>query len=466
MPLSSTLPMKTPIAASSRRFSRRQFLQVATTATAGAPFILPSGLRAAAPNSKVAHACIGVTRMGHNDLKNFQEHARLQIVALCDVDRNHLAEAAKLVPGARLYTDWRELFAQEGNRLDSVNVTVPDHMHFPIALAAIRRGKHVYCQKPMCHDVAEVRQLTAAAAAQPRLITQLGTQVASSLGDRMTVHHLKTGAIGRVKHVYLCSNRAAPNRLGGPRPAATGAPPPHLNWEHWIGTAPQRPFAPDTYHPAKWRAWLDFGTSWCADMGCHILDATWRALDLRSPTLIRAEVETAWKNSPERRAQNWPTSEHVTWTFPGNALTEGRELRVEWYDGPDFLPPAEVRALYPNAKYPSEAAMIVGTEGAILHAHNTGPRLLPAEKFRDYPRLELAARNHYHHYVEACLGGEKTESHFAQTGPMTEAILLGSIAIRCPDQDLAWDSAALRFPKNAEANRLLRRTYRAGWEAA
>ncbi|MBI5691606.1 MAG: Gfo/Idh/MocA family oxidoreductase [Verrucomicrobia bacterium] len=445
--------------------SRRQFLHAGAVAAA-APFLLPSGLRAAGPSHKLAHACIGVTRMGHNDLKNFQEHARLEIVALCDVDRSHLETAAKQVPGARLYSDWREMFAQEGDRIDSVNVTVPDHMHYPIAAEALRRGKHLYCQKPMCHDLAEVRRLTTAAAAKPGLVTQLGTQFAASIGDRMTVHYLRAGAIGKVKHVYLCSSRPAPNRLGGPRPAQTGTPPPALNWDHWLGTAPARPFAPDTYHPAKWRAWLDFGTSWCADMGCHIFDATWRALELRAPTRVVAEVESAWKNSPERRAQNWPQSEHITWTFPGNARTEGRELVVEWFDGPDFLPPKEVRDLNPSGKYPQESAMILGTEGALLHTHGAGPRLLPVEKFRNYPRPTPPARNHYHHYVDACLGGERTESHFAHSGPLTEAILLGSIAIRCPDQALSWDAAAMRFPNFPEAERFLRRQYRAGWEVA
>ncbi|HPM80640.1 MAG TPA: Gfo/Idh/MocA family oxidoreductase, partial [Candidatus Anammoximicrobium sp.] len=253
-----------------RTFSRRRFLGGIAAGAFAAPFILPSGLRAASPNSKLCHACIGVTRMGGNDLKNFQQHERVQIVALCDVDAQHLATAAKLVPDARRYADWRELYDKEGDKIDSVNVTVPDHMHFPIAYTAVRRGKHLYCQKPMCHDLAEVRTLTEAAV-KSGIVTQLGTQFASSIGDRMTQQLISSGAIGKIKHVYLCSNREAPNRVRGPRPATSEQPPPHLNWDLWIGTAPMRPYAPDTYHPAKWRGWLDFGTSWCADMGCHIL---------------------------------------------------------------------------------------------------------------------------------------------------------------------------------------------------
>ncbi|MBM3889168.1 MAG: Gfo/Idh/MocA family oxidoreductase, partial [Verrucomicrobia bacterium] len=220
--------------------SRRQFLRAAVTTTVAAPLILRSGARAASPNGKLQHACIGVTRMGKNDLKNFLDHDRLKIVALCDVDTNHLDEAAKSVPDARRYTDWRELFEKEGDKIDSVNVTTPDHMHFPIAYMAIQRGKNVYCQKPMCHDVTEVRTLTEAAA-KKGVITQLGTQHASEIGDRMAVQFLKDGVIGKIKHVYLCSNRAAPNRLKGPRPAQGEDPPPNLKWDLWIGTAPMRP---------------------------------------------------------------------------------------------------------------------------------------------------------------------------------------------------------------------------------
>jgi predicted dehydrogenase len=441
--------------------SRRQFLRSAAVVTV--PFVLPAGLRAASPNGKLCHACIGVTRMGHNDIKNFLDHGRVRIVALCDVDTQHLDTAAKIVPGARLYTDWRELFEKEGDKIDSVNVTVPDHMHFPIAYTAVQRGKHLYCQKPMCHDLAEVRTLTAAAI-KKGIVTQLGTQFASSIGDRMAVQLIKNGAIGKIKHVYLCSNRAAPNRVKGPRPATSEEPPPHLKWDLWIGTAPMRPYAADTYHPAKWRGWLDFGTSWCADMGCHILDATWRALNLKAPTTVMAEVEESWKNSAERRADNWPQSEHVTWTFPGNEMTEGKELTVEWFDGPDFLPPKEVRDLNPTGKYPIEAALLIGTEGVMLHEHGTGPQLLPKEKYQTYERPKPPPRNHYHHYVDACLGGEKTESHFAQTAPMTETILLGTVAIRCPGQKLTWDAAAMKFPNCPDAERHLKRKYRGGWQ--
>ncbi|HPA19471.1 MAG TPA: Gfo/Idh/MocA family oxidoreductase [Verrucomicrobiae bacterium] len=453
---------------------------------AGAPLILRSGLRAASPNGKLQHACIGVTRMGGNDLKNFLGNDRVEIVALCDVDSAHLEEAAKQVPNARRYTDWREMFATEGDKIDSVNVTTPDHMHFPIAHEALRLGKHVYCQKPMCHDIAEVRLLTEFAT-QKGVVTQLGTQHASKIGDRMMVRYMQDGVIGKIKRAYLCTNRPAPNRLGGPRPAVGQQAPPELNWEQWIGTAPMRPFVPEIYHPARWRAWRDFSTSWVGDMGCHLMDATWRALGLKAPKSVIAEVDWVWKeeatwraldakssqpmaseievlkeSATERQKENWPLSDHVTWTFAGGPLVDGGEMVIEWFDG-EFLPPEDVRAMDPSGKFPSEGTLVVGTEGALLQRTGGAPMLLPREKFQAHPKPDLPPRDHYEHFVDACLGKAKTESHFAQTGPMTEAILLASIAIRNPGQRLDWEAATMKIPNFPDAERFLRRGYRNGW---
>ncbi len=444
--------------------SRRQFLQRGSTALAF-PFV-GGWARAASPNQKLNHACVGVGgMMGLNDVQNFLQHGRTQIVALCDVDANHLKKAAELVPGARLYADWREMLAKEGSRIDSVNVTVPDHMHFAISMAAIRAGKHVYCQKPMCHDVAEVRALTQAAV-KAGVVTQLGTQMASGVGDRMTVQLLRAGAVGKVKRVILCSNRPGAiqdYRLAGPRPAQGQKPPDTLNWDLWLGTAPTRPYAPEIYHPVKWRAWQDFGTGWSGDIGCHVFDAIWKGLKLTAPISVMADVQASWKGSAERRADTWPQTDHIVWTFPGNELTAGQELVVEWFDG-ENLPPAEVRAMFTVDEYPPESAMVLGTEGALLNPLGNRPFLLPEERFKDYPRPKFDNRNHYHHFAEACLGGEKTESHFAQSGPMTEAILLGTVAIRVPDAKLEWDAPGLRVPNQPAADKLLRRSYRAGWK--
>lgn len=407
--------------------------------------------------------------MGWGDLQNFLQHPKVEIAALCDVDAGNLEKAAQAAPRARLYSDWRELLDKEGERIDSANVAVPDHMHFAIAYSAIQRGKHVYCQKPLCHDVAEVRALTQAAVRRG-VITQLGTQVASTVHERTAVLWLREGRIGKITHAYLCSNRPGAvesYRLKGPRPPAGQTPPSSLKWDLWLGTAPARPFAPDIYHPTKWRAWQDFGTGWSGDIGCHIFDPVWKGLGLKAPLSVSAEVQESWVKSPARRSDNWPQGDHITWTFPGNEMVEGKELVLEWFDGA-YYPPERIRKLAsPDLKeYPPESSLLIGTEGSLLIPHGYPPQLLPEDRFKQVQRPPLPPRNHYHHFVDACLGGEKNESHFAQTGPMTEAILLGTVAIRDPGQDLTWDSATMKVKNRREANRYLARSYRDGWHWA
>lgn len=444
--------------------TRRDFVRSGATFLTASAFVGKWSLRAA-PNSKLNHACIGVGGMGFVDLQNFLQHPKVQVTAICDVDENHLAKAAELAKGARLYRDWRELLAKESANIDSVNVAVPDHMHCTIAMAAIHRGKNVYCQKPLCHDVAEIRALTKAAA-KAKVVTQLGTQMASSVGERSAVQLLRQGAIGEVRRAVLCSNRPGAvetYRLKGPRPAQPVTPPPTLDWDLWIGTAPVRPFAPDIYHPTKWRAWQDFGTGWSGDIGCHIFDAVWKGMKMQPPVSVIAEVQQSWKDSSERRGDTWPQSDHITWTFPGNDLTGGKEWILEWFDG-EMLPPADVRSRFTQDEYPPESAMVIGTEGAMLIPLGNRPYLLPEEKFKSLERPKFEPRNHYHHFADACMGGEMTESHFGQTGPMAEAIILGTVAIRTPNTLLKWDSKKLRVTNSTDANKFLRRTYRDGWK--
>ncbi len=453
-----------------KAMNRRAFLAASAAVSATGFFAgcATSGPRRISPNGKIAHACIGVGGMGFNDLKNFQSHPRAQIVAVCDVDKGRLDAAAALVPDARRYTDWRELLANEGDKVDSINASVPDHMHALIAMSGIRANKHVYCQKPLCHDVAECRAL-AQATRKTRCVTQLGTQCASGPGDLMAVQLLRQGAVGEVRRVILCSNRPGAidaYRLVGPRPAQGVPAPATLAWDLWLGTAPAREYAPAIYHPDKWRAWQDFGTGWLGDIGCHIFDAVWKGLGLTAPRSVTAEVQESWKNTPARRADTWPQSDHITWVFPGNAKSGGKDFTVEWFDGL-LYPPADVQAMAKEAgfsEYPAESSMVIGTEGALLLAHQAGPVLLPKAKFAGFAKPKVTARNHYHHFLDACLGGEMCESHFLQTGPMAETIILGTVAIRVPDTVLQWDAAQMRITNSQAADKLLRRTYRKGWE--
>ncbi|GAA4302852.1 Gfo/Idh/MocA family oxidoreductase [Compostibacter hankyongensis] len=448
--------------------SRRKFLGNAAAAAITPPFILRSLGSfgpGAQPGKRLRHASIGVGGMGAHDLQNFKSHPQVDIVAICDVDAGHLKSAAAVVPGARTYRDWRELLEKEKDNIDSVNVTVPDHNHFIIASHAIAAGKHVYCQKPLCHDVAEVRALTRAAV-RAGVVTQLGTQVAATVGDRTGVQWLREGIVGKIKHAYLCSNRPGAveaYRLVGPRPAKGETPPAELNWEIWTGTAPMRPYAPGIYHPTKWRAWQDFGTGWSGDIGCHIFDPVWKGLELKTPLSVTAEVQQSWRDSPARRGDTWPQSNHITWKFPPSERTDPGGLTVEWFDG-EFYPPEEIRALYSVEKYPAESSILIGSEGALLIPHQGTPVLLPESKFKDHKRPDMQDQNHYHNFVNACLGGPGTESFFARSGPMTETVLLGTVAIRVPDTLLEWDAEHLKFPNHPEAEKYLRRSYRHGWD--
>ena len=445
--------------------TRRQFLQ-GLAPIAGA-LAAPNLLRAANLNSRLQHACVGVGgMMGYNDFQLFNQNSRTDVVAICDIDETDIERALKEAPHARVYRDWREMLAKEGDKIDSLNASVPDHMHAPICHTAMSAGKHVYCQKPMCHDVAEIRALTELAA-RKKVKTQLGNQHASSLGERMTVAWLQAGVIGKIKHVYLCSNRESGmayrlNQTNYPKVAV----PASVNWDLWLGTAPERPYAADVYHPSKWRSWLDFGTGWLGDIGCHIFNAPWKGLSLKAPISIKARVNKGWLDSAELQSQLWPQANHVTWVFPGNSRTAESTLTMEWFDGiePDFYIPEEFRKLYPGEKFPEEAALFIGEKGALLLPHTSGPRLLPIEKFADVKRPQVKGGNHYEGFVNSILDGVPLESPFEIAGPMSEAVILGSVAVRNPGQVLEWDSVALKFTNSPKASGMLRRSYRDGWK--
>ena len=444
--------------------SRREFILKAASAAVVAPLLISQAKNVSPPN-KLRHVCIGVGGMGWHDLNKFKSHPDVDIVAICDVDEKHLKRAAEALPNAKTYSDWRELFKNEANAFDAVNVSVPDHNHFAICFQAIQLGKHVYCQKPMCHDVAEIRVLTEAAS-KAGIVSQLGTQHASGLGDRTGVQWIKEGHIGKIKNVYLCSNRPGATeayRYKGPRPSTSENPPATLNWDLWVGTAPMRPYSPAIYHPSKWRAWQDFGTGWSGDIGCHIFDAVWKGMGLTAPLSVQARVQESWQQSPERMGDTWPQSNHITWIFPGNEMTASDTVQVEWFDG-EFYPPEDVRALFSLSDYPAESAMLVGTEGALLIPHTKMAVLLPQAKFEKVMPPKLEERDHYHHFADACLGRTKTESHFEQSGPMAEAIILGTVALKEPGKLLEWNHKKMKFSNLKEANKHLIRPYRKGWE--
>jgi predicted dehydrogenase len=411
----------------SPRINRRRFMQQSLNAGLGAAF-LPGVASAKSPNGKIQHASIGVGGMGWGDIQQIGSHPDVEIVAICDVDTARMATAAKKFPGARRYQHWRELLAEEGDKIDSVNVSTPDHMHAPITMTAIGQGKHVYCQKPLTHDVYEARRI-AEAAAKAGVVTQMGIQANATIGYRMALKMIRDGAVGKVKRVYAWSNKPAGNyRPTGPRPAGRDPVPATLDWDAWLGTAPIRPHKLGVYHPTWWRGWQDFGVGWLGDMGCHIIDTPYIALGLGSPLRISAEVEPGWRDAPSRRTETWPTWQIVRYTFAGNRMTADKTLDLIWSDG-DKYPPDHVRRHIDGREFPKQGSLLIGEAGSLLLPHVAGPQLFPAEKFKGYSRPKIAPRNHYHHWIDACRGKARTAAGFDYAGPLTEVILLGTVAL-------------------------------------
>ena len=437
--------------------SRRKFLQAGTAAAAA---LAVPGLRSAQARfhsaaGKLRTAHVGVGGMGGADLKSISTHASVEVAALCDVDADRLAAALKLHPGAQTFRDYREMIAALGDKVDAVVVSTPDHTHAPAALAAMQAGKPVYCQKPLTHEVFEARTLRELAE-QKGLVTQMGIQVHSSATYRRAVQMIQAGVIGPVSEVHAWSNKNW--GYDGGAFTKTEAPPKSLDWNLWLGTAADRPYSPGVYHPGQWRKLIDFGTGTLGDMGVHIFDTPYAALELTFPKWAKTTCRTP-------TGVGHPEKNIVEYEFPKTKYT-AESLKWKWYDGAltpttaaDLQLPASA-GMPADFKLPGQASLFVGAEGVMLLPHVAEPTLFPETKFADYKRPEVEAGNHYHEFVDACLGKAKTSASFAYAGPLTEALLLGVVANRFPDTKLEWDAAALKVTNVAEANKLLHGEYR------
>jgi predicted dehydrogenase len=437
--------------------NRRQFITRAAASSLAFPYVS----RSANANAQLQHAAIGVTNQGASDLGALYSHPKFKLVAICDVDMARLGQAAAKYPEARTYTDWRELLEKEGDNIDSVNVTVPDHMHAPISISAMQRGKHVYCEKPLTHEVAEARRM-ATVAKKTGVITQMGNQIHSHIAYRMGVAWIQQGVIGKIKEVHSWSGARFPQAAA---PATADPIPDTLNWENWLGVAPERAFNNSIYHPFNWRGWQDFGGGAIGDFGCHILDPVFSALQLTAPTEITCtDVEEAWKDTPARFTDSWPGNETFKYIFPGTAYTVNDTLEVTWYDGTS-KPARELAPLPEGHNLPGGGSIFIGENGVMVLPHVGGPQLLPKEKFAGTPKPDIPKHiSHYHTYIDHCISGELTSDGFHYAGPLTEAVLLGNIAVRHPGEKLMWNAADLTISNNAEANKLVSRPYRKGWE--
>lgn len=438
--------------------TRREFLRQASAATVAATLAYPVGIRAAESREKINVAAVGVGGKGWSDVNSVAAGAN--VVAFCDVDtgsnrrRGGFGAAAEQWPQARRYTDWRVMLDKEHKHLDGITVSTPDHMHAPITMTAIHLGLGTYTQKPLSRTVHEARQLTLAAR-KADVVTQMGNQNHSGVGYRTLVQLIQDGAIGKIREAHTWSNRPIWPQ-GIDRPAGRDEIPAGLNWDLWLGVAPERPYRRDVYHPFNWRGWYDFGAGALGDMGCHIIDPVVWALDLGAPTTVRYD-------GPSPHPETFPEWEILSYEFPGTRYTAGSTLSLKWYDG-GKQPDPDLAPLAPGEKLPNQGVLLVGEEGVLLCRHGGKPILLPEDKFRDYERPELEPVDHYLQWANAVRGEGETTSHFDYAGPLTEIVLLGTIAARFPNETLQWDSPALRFTNGTGANDFVQREYRKGWE--
>ncbi len=437
---------------SQHKFSRRGFL----AGTSAAAFtILPRHVLGAegqpSANSKLNIAAVGVGGMGAHDIQRVSSE---NVGAICDVDQRFAKKAAEAFPEAKLYSDFREMLETHED-LDAVMVATPDHCHAVVALAAMRKGKHVFCQKPLTHSVGEsllMRQV----AQEAKVATQMGNQGQASEDARLICEHIWAGSIGAVREIHSWSNRRPDiSPRGIPRPADQPPVPDGLNWDLWLGPAPIRPYHP-AYHPFRWRGWWDFGTGVLGDIGCHNLSAAFKALKLGWPVSVEA-CSTNWSAPPEVQNETAPLASIVTYRFAATA--EHPELLVHWYDGgmmPPWPPVVRDRNLFVD-----DGTLIVGEEGLLL-----GAEVLPeerAQKIGKPPQVLERSPGHYDEWIQACKGGPPAGSNFVDhAAHLAAVVLMGNIAIRT-QQKLYWDADQLRFTNSDQANELLQPPCRDGW---
>jgi len=411
------------------------------------------------PSDKLHIAGVGIGGQGGWDLEQVNSE---NIVALCDVDWDYAAHTFAKYPQATKYKDFRQMFDKE-NSIDAVVVGTPDHIHAVVSMAAIRLGKHVYCEKPLTRTVREARTLAEAARRQ-KVATQMGNQGMAFEGNRLINEWLWDGAIGPVREVHVWSDRPTHSgklplywAQGIERPKDQPPVPAALDWDLWLGPAPVRTYHP-AYAPFRWRGWWDFGSGGLGDMGIHNLAPVFSALKLGPPTSVNASSTAVY---PE----TLPLASCVHYGFP--ARGDMPPVQLHWYDG--GLVPARPEELEPGRELNREDGILfVGEKGKLLVEGWGGhsPRLIPEQRMRDYQRpAKTLPRSVGHHreWLDACRTGSATRSSFDFAGPLTEAVLLGTVCVRVGGRKLQWDSENLKVTNVPEANQYLHYEYRRGW---
>lgn len=446
------------------QMNRRHFLRRAAAAAsllATAPMIVPSyvvGTNGQTPPSqKLNIAGIGVGGMGAGDIGAVAPGNN--IVALCDVDSKQAGETFKKFPGARQFQDFRKMFDAMEQEIDAVVVATPDHTHAVAAMAAIRRRKHVYCEKPLAHSVFEVRQLMKAAR-KYQVVTQLGNQGHSFDSIREFREWIQDGAIGNVHTIHAGCAAVNSGLDVLPRLKEQRTPPPTLDWDLWLGPAQYRPYHP-AYLPGSWRGWVPFGNGTVGDWTCHVVDPVFWALDLGSPKTIQAEVKN-YDFKIQRDA--FPKGEIITYEFAANE--KRGPITMKWFSGTERIPrPPELDA---DEKTVETGAVVMGNQGTIVYgSHGAGNvRLIPNSKMDAYKRPAKTIRRaseHHRDWIEAIRNGAKAGSDFSYGGPLTELAMLGVIAIKMAGVKLEWNSSRMRFTNCPEANQYIKPVYRKGW---
>ena len=446
--------------------SRRAFLKCSSAAALSftiVPRHVLGGAGFIAPSERIRVAGIGAGGMGGGDIATVAGLGA-SIVALCDVDEARAAGSFQSFPQARRYKDFRALLDEEADQIDAVTVGTPDHVHAVASMAAIRAGKHVYCQKPLTHTLHECRLLTAAAR-DAGVATQMGNQGHATEGARLTNEWIQGGVIGEVREVHCWSDRAG--RLwkqGIGRPTETPPAPSTLDWDLWLGPVQERPYHP-AYAPVLWRGWWDFGTGALGDMGCHIIDHPIWALNLGAPTSVEARVtldgSVLSDNTPN--FETYPVASLIYFDFP--ARSEQPPVRLTWYEG-GLMPPTPP-GMPADMRLPDNGVLYIGSEGLMYHSSHGGmPQLVPTELHdaaKGIPQSIQRSPGHYEEWIAACKGGPAAMSNFDYAGPMTETALLGVLALRAPGRRLEWDHEQQKVKNAPELNQYVHIEYREGW---
>ncbi len=444
--------MKTP------DVSRRSFLKTASLASA-ATVAFPNVMRSQegkSPNNKLNVACIGVGGRGGAAVK---EMVGENIVAFADVDEVKAAPTFKAHPDVPRFRDYRQLFDKLGKSIDAVTISTPDHMHFPIAMAAMALGKHVFVEKPMSHTIAETRVM-AKIAGEKKLATQMGNQGHAAEGTRLLKEWYQAGVLGEVKELHSWTDRPIwPQGVKGhDHSKLMPVVPPTLDWDVWLGVAAQREFDP-AYLPFNWRGYWDFGTGALGDMGCHMMDGGFWAFDLPAPTTVEAVSANA-------TAISAPTASVVTYQFAARGTKP--PVKWMWYDG--NMEPVIPPELELERKLPDNSTLIIGTKATVLcQANYFTIRIIPETKMKEMtPSLpaktipRIPAGNHFAEWIGACKGGAPAGANFEYSARLTEMVLLSNVAVRARRR-IDWDSAAMKVTNLPAANEFLTKQYRPGF---